>query len=643
MKANKIIQAALISLAVFCAVFPVQAQKWQSATGMFEEEARWLADNVERESNFQIAPVDGAAAASALESGAVSFADRRMPEVGDVEVFNTVNIKKNIREKIRARLVKNGRYCRVYLQEGKKVPTAHVNKIVAEFDKKIYPTTRSWFGSEWTPGIDGDPKIALLLMDIQDHYNPSRGQNGFTSGYFYPGDGYLRKKNPHSNEREILYLDIHPSDTGSTKFLSVIAHEFQHMIHWNNDPKEFSWVNESLSQLAPFLCGYGHPPQIEFFVRNHNNNLAAWSGDTSLANYGHVYLWAYYISIRIASTQERRRTFVRRMVAQKSQGFSGLNAAIKKQGIKNNVRNLFRSFCVANFLNDERIMRGAYGYDKPLSRMVLTPDIRFDRPPFEGKANVKCWSARAIQINPATLAGKSVRVSFSGQKLEAGKYSNAFDVALVSYASDRKNAPEVNWLNMANFKVSQELTVSSKHNRMMLIVVNRGPETMKIEQSFAQNAAPANFSFAIRKVGEGIASTVARSYENVSGTPGNISRPSRSQARAMMSEVARSSSLEESSGLILGSEDGLTRSAAEVEYDLNFQKLMVIETQLVDAIREDFAEGDHEILEEFFAFYSQTGINEKTRLSALRSRIKDFLKFEELQGNAKAAEFITRF
>ena len=78
------------------------------------------------------------------------------------------------------------------------------------------------------------------------------------------------------------------------------------------------------------------------------------------------------------------------MVSQKSQGLSGLNAAIDKQGIKNNVRNLFRSFCVANYLNDDRIERGAYSYEKSLSRFALKPEIKVDGAPYEGKGHVKC-------------------------------------------------------------------------------------------------------------------------------------------------------------------------------------------------------------------------------------------------------------
>ncbi|MBU1108364.1 MAG: hypothetical protein KKB51_16945 [Candidatus Riflebacteria bacterium] len=621
-------KAWLLMLLNLC-VLPVYAEIID-ATRLFDEEMHWLADNVAKETRDEFL---------FRESGINAYADSKPAEVGDIQIFNTVNISTKAKERIRAKLMKIGKHCQVYLQDGKKVDGKVISRIVSEFDSRIYPNTRSMFGSEWSPGIDGDSRITLLLLDIQDGYNPQQGRRGYTAGYFYAGDCYNRKKKPESNEREMLYLDIYPSVPGSSEFMSVVAHEFQHMIHWNHDPKEFTWVNESLSQLAQFLCGYGHPPQTQAFIRNPNNNLAAWSGDDTLANYGQVYLWAYYISIRIASTDERRRAFVRRMVDQSSQGFSGLNAAIKKQGIKNNVRNLFRSFCLANYLNDDRIERGAYGYDKPLAKLALRPEMRFDAPPFAGKGNVKCWSTRAIQINPASLRGQEINVLFAGQKIVASNYSNSFDVALVSYSSDRKHLPVVIWLDIRDFKASQKIRISNVYDRMMMVVVNRGPEVMKVEQAFARGAAPAAFSFAIQKGSATGNSPRVASTGNVRPT----SRSSRARSRSIIEEISNSPGLEESTDSVLNSRGTDEQSAAEVEFDFGFQKIAANEDLVVEAIREGIKEDDYEVVEEFVEVYTSCSELKQSRLHTLRSRIRDILKFEQLQGNAKAQTFIALF
>ncbi|PKL39480.1 MAG: hypothetical protein CVV41_20805 [Candidatus Riflebacteria bacterium HGW-Riflebacteria-1] len=623
--------ASLVIMLSFCAI-PAFSEIID-ATGLFAEEVRWLADNVAKETRDEFL---------FRTSGINAYADSKPPEVGDVEVFNTLNIRSKTNVKIRAQLKKIGKHCYVYLQEGKKVDAKAIARIVSEFDGRIYPRTRSMFGSEWNPGIDGDPRITLLLLDIQDNYNPQQGRRGYTAGYFYAGDCYNRKKKAESNEREMLYLDIYPSVPGSTEFMSVVAHEFQHMIHWNNDPKEFTWVNESLSQLSQFLCGYGHPPQVQAFIRNPHNNLAAWSDDDMIANYGHVYLWAYYISTRIASTDERRRAFVRRMVAQTSQGFSGLNAAIEKQGIKNDVRNLFRSFCLANYLNDDRVERGAYGYDNPLAKLALRPDLRLDKPPFEVKGRVKCWSARAIQINSASFRGREVSVLFAGQKVTAGNYSNSFDVALVTYSSDRKHLPVINWLDInSEYKSVHRSKVSSVHDRMMMLVVNRGPAVMKVEQAFARGSAPAAFTFAIRLPSS--STTAAPRVASAGSSRRTTARPDRARSRSMIEEIARSPGLEESAGSVLSSRGTAEEPLAAVEFDFGFQKIADAEDTIIDAIREDIAEDDYKLVEEFVKAYTSASDLEKSRLHTLRSRVLDILKFEQLQGSARAEAFISQF
>lgn len=567
------------------------------------------------------------------ETGMLAYADRKAPEVGDVEVFNTVNLTNNAPMKIRAVLKKIGTHCYIYLEQGQKVDTQTINNIAAHFDRKIHPQVRSMFGSEWSPGIDGDKRITLLLLDIRDSYDPGRGRNNFTSGYFNAGDEFPRSKNANSNQREMLYLDTYPGKAGSVKFLSVLAHEFQHMVHWYKDPKEFDWVDESLSQLAPFLCGYGHPPQVMAFVRSPDNNLCAWSNDNQLANYGQVYLWAYYNATHISSTDERRRAFVRKMVEQKSQGLSGLNAAIKKQKIKNNVANIFRSFSLANYLNDSRIARGAYGYDKHLAKLMIRPDLRVSGFPVRGKSSVKPWSARAVNIDQVSaIRGKEIHIDFAGQEVSAGKYSNSFDVAFVSSSSDKKSLPSVTWLTLRQFKASQKVKVPAAHNKAFLLVVNRGSTVMKVEQAYARGAKPAVFSFSLSYDGAAVRASSTRS----SGTR----RVNRSSARRMLDEIVQSPFNQDLNSDILAQKDDAEKTGEEVALELAFQKISDNEDELVAQIRDDFTAGETGLLDLFIEVYQGLNEEEQQKLLPLKSRIVDVLKFEQLQGNESSAGYI---
>ncbi len=571
-------------------------------------------------------------AKSAIESmldepGLLAYADRKPPQVGDVEVFNSVNLASNSPIRIQAVLKKIGTHCYVYLEKGQRVDDKTIANIAAHFDRKIVPQVRSMFGSEWSPGIDGDKRITLLLMNIRDGYDPSRGRNTFTSGYFNAGDEFPRSKNSNSNQREMLYLDTYPGKAGSVKFLSVLAHEYQHMVHWYHDPKEFDWVDESLSQLAPFLCGYGHPPQVMAFVRSPDNNLCAWSQKTALANYGQVYLWAYYIATHIASTEDRRREFVRKMVDQKSQGLSGLNAAIKKQKIKNNVANLFRSFSLANYLNDSRLARGAYGYDKHLAKLMIRPDLRVTGFPVRGKSSVKPWSARAVNIDQVSaIRGKEIQIDFAGQKVAAGKYANSFDVAFVSYSSDRKAVPSVEWLTIREYKGRLKVKVPANHNRAFLLVVNRGSTVMKVEQTYASGAKPAVFSFSLSYDGAPVATTRSSSSSR--------RRVDRASARRMLDEIVQSPfSPEDLNANILAQRDDTEANADDVAFELAFQKIADSEEELVQQIRSDIAEGDTGLLEMVTQVYLAQNEDGKVKLEPLKSRIVDILKFEQLQGN----------
>ncbi|MGM0599851.1 MAG: hypothetical protein ACQETH_08565 [Candidatus Rifleibacteriota bacterium] len=611
---DKILIIAVLLLA--CFLSPVSA--WQDGTHLFEEETKWLADNFEKETRTEY---------QLRTKGFVQFADTKPPEVGDVETFTTYNVLKNRPEKIQAFLKKIGRHCYVFVEAGKKVSNTNLEKIKNEFDKNIYPETRDMFGSEWSPGIDGDERITLLLLDIKDSYNPDNGQKGFTAGYFYAGDEYSRAKNPKSNEREMLYLDICPGNPGTKKFFSVIAHEFQHMIHWNHDPKEFTWVNESLSQLAPYLCGYGHAPQLKTFLKEPDNNLCAWSQDSMLANYGQVYLWAYYISKHISSTEPRRRAFVKRMIKQKSQGLSGLNAAIKKQRIKTNAAKLFRNFCVANHLNDSRISGGDYGYDKQLSRLRLRPQMRLSKIPGRGKSSVKCWSSKGIIITDQSIRGEEIEIHFAGEKISSGRYKNNFDLAFLSWSSARKSESMVEWIRVTKFTAKTTLTVPKDHDKMMLLVINRGPDTMKIEQAYAKGAGPADFVFSIARADS------RQSYEVSLAQYEAYERQNFDEASALkiLRQIAEAPSIGSYDDEVLSSKDEAS-TAEDVEAELVLKRLLKNEEKFMKNFRLQAENKNSALLKVFNDFYQSADEENKLKLNSIREKMMNIQKFEELQG-----------
>ncbi|HQB83336.1 MAG TPA: hypothetical protein PLR50_07570, partial [Candidatus Rifleibacterium sp.] len=190
-----------------------------------------------------------------------------------------------------------------------------------------------------------------------------------------------------------------------------------------------------------------------------------------------------------------------------------------------------------------------------------------------------------------------------------------------------------------DYKAMDVIKISEKHNRLMMVVVNRGPEAMKAEQAFAKNAAPAAFSFRVSKVGAG--SSAAPRVASRSNASSSARRTDRSRARSIMEEIVSSVNIEESAGIILGENDENKKSAAEIEYDFAFQKIAKGEAELFDAIKEALSTGEAELIVDFALYYNGQTDEGKMKLQIIKNRIKDMLKFEEMQGNAKAAELLT--
>ncbi|MBU0727850.1 hypothetical protein KKA95_04150 [Patescibacteria group bacterium] len=137
-----------------------------------------------------------------------------------------------------------------------------VDAIVDAFDNNIYPTDTETFGNP--PNVDTDDKIIILILDIKDDYSIANS-GAYTAGYFYSAneypDGDAALGGIRSNYAEIFYMDCFPANLstsgGRNQVFGTTAHEFQHMIHWAYDDNEMTFVNEGLSMIAEYVCGYG--------------------------------------------------------------------------------------------------------------------------------------------------------------------------------------------------------------------------------------------------------------------------------------------------------------------------------------------------------------------------------------------------
>ncbi len=411
---------------------------WYDATHMFEKEVKTLTDNVKLESRYDFE----------MRTRGRAVTPRAERQVGQVEKFWTKNIKANTNEQISATLKAIGNHCYVYLQNGKTVSDAAINKIKDMFDKKIYPVDTNAFGSEWKPGIDNDEKITLLLFDIQDGFN---GTGGFVAGYFFAGDEFLQSQIPptvdvKSNEREMFYLDIYPGDPTKDSYMSVVAHEFQHMIHFNQDKKEETWLNEACAQIGPYLCGFNHPGQVMSYMQTPDNSLTAWAKEQMLANYGQVYLWNYYLMHRFAKSGTDRETFFKTLVADQDDGIQSYNKFLKKFGV--DFTQVYTDFAITNFINDPKLDKGQYAYDPSLGRLKLPLTAQCRTLPAKGQDKVFLWSTDAVSVDLSQAKG-AVKIVFAGAYAKMGTKYNSFKVAAILADSRGAKPGKIQFLTVA--------------------------------------------------------------------------------------------------------------------------------------------------------------------------------------------------
>lgn len=285
----------------------------------------------------------------------------------------------------------------IYVQNGVEVNQKDLQTAANHFERVTYPTDRSYFGSEWSPGVDDDVHITCLIGDLK-----SSG----VGGYYSAEDEYPHLVNPYSNQREMFYIDSQASTPGDAGFDSTLAHEFQHMIHWHMHPHESLWLNEGMSMLAERLNNYPPVGEPNAFVDEPTTQLNTWneSASASVAHYGAAYLYLSYLYDRFG------RGFIRDLLADKQYtDFELVNDVLRRRHIHATADELFKEWVVANYVNDRSLANGLYAYGQ-LPRQVTVQ--KTTSVPFSYRGSVKPYAAHYVVLN--ALQGKGTfRLQFS--------------------------------------------------------------------------------------------------------------------------------------------------------------------------------------------------------------------------------------
>ena len=347
--------------------------------------------------------------------------------LGERKDFFSVNFNTHEQYIVQSTLRAIGEFCYIFVEDSQWLRTVQwgtVNSVRRAFDdatpadlnRGIYEIQTELFGAP--PDIDGDNRIYLLLLDIRAKETIG---GSFVAGFFSPVNqhrGVLRHPEigipVRSNELDMLYLDTHPQDAGSQQALGVLAHEFQHLIHWRHDINEAIWVNEGCSEYATFICGYSVKNHVSSFQRNPHVSLVDWSEGTrsQLAHYGAAYLWMLYLHEHYGGPQT-----IAAIVRDRANGITSVNNVLRSLGVEDPFPVIYADWKVANYLDDNEFADGKYGYQN--EQLSLWPRREHRSYPVSVENNVLAnYAADYIPFYPNIKSG-SLSFSFTGDNRQS--------------------------------------------------------------------------------------------------------------------------------------------------------------------------------------------------------------------------------
>lgn len=372
-----------------------------------------------------------------------------------------------------------------------------VASISKEFDAVIYPKIRAVFGSENKPGIDNDSKIYILLTRMIED----------AGGYFREQDGFSPDVVEGSNGHEMLYLNIR--HLGNQRMPSFLAHEFQHLITFNQKTikhglREEVWINELRSEIAPTLLGYDSSSEyagsnlearVKAFLKDPVDAILNWQNEPK--DYGATNLFGQYV------LDHYGRSVIATMIANERIGMDSFNAALRSFGFEEDFSDIFTNWSIAALVNDCSLnARDLYCYKNP-SLDYDTLHITFDnvfasgintieqtRSSLEWEAN---WFEFAKNLQTERPEKHILRLEFSSP------LNSGFRVPYVAYGENKSVAKETK--EMSLYRGSGEFYVEDfgfKVPRVVIIPSNQ----YGISSTIGKNAPKTAFDFTATLVEE---------------------------------------------------------------------------------------------------------------------------------------------
>lgn len=332
-------------------------------------------------------------------------------EVGDVVTFWADNLDLDYEFQVDAELVYKTDHVYMFVEVGKQVNMDGIQRSADTFENVIRPKVHEVFGTEAFPGIDGDPHVVVLHAS---------GLGYSAAAYYASSSQYPTEAVETSNEREMFFVNLDGSIAraiGTPYYEGVLAHEFQHMVHWNIDLNEDTWLNEGLSELAAMITGYGPSGFASEFLSMPETQLNHWPEDGNRrVHYGAAFMFVAYFYDRYG--EEATSAVVRdpaNGLESVRDALAAINATDPATGEPETLASLFGDWLVTNLLWDPTLADGRYSYSfsdmAGLGRAAITRTLT---PAGAGDTlDGSQWGAHYLQIDGGDEQ-QTVRFSFTG-------------------------------------------------------------------------------------------------------------------------------------------------------------------------------------------------------------------------------------
>ncbi|HNF94473.1 MAG TPA: immune inhibitor A, partial [Anaerolineales bacterium] len=363
--------------------------------------------------------------------------------VGEQQNFWVHDLDTNENNEVQATLRYITPHVYFWVQDGLDIDEGEMKKLVDTFENQMYPTNREFFGSEWSPGIDGDEHIYILY---------SRGLGFSVAGYFSSSDSTHPMIQEYSNAHEMFLFNADNTPLGGDYAYAVLAHEFQHMIHWNNDLNETSWLNEGSSELAVLLNGYETGGFDTLYISDPDLQLNDWPNDQGATSphYGAGFLFMTYFLDRFGEEATQA------LVKDPANGLDSVDDVLQQIGATDKLTgqpitadDFFMDWALTNLLLDPSIADGRYVYNNyPAAHRASATETIYNCPQEPLLRDVHQYGVDYIAIE---CAG-DFTINFTGSTvtglLPADPYSG--DYAFWSNKGDESNMTLTHEFDLTN-------------------------------------------------------------------------------------------------------------------------------------------------------------------------------------------------